>query len=147
MILSGCGTEGSNHTPPQAPTVVSAQTTLAPGQRAYRHCMACHGMEGQGIPGLYPPLVGSDLLAGEPTYGVAMILNGLGGSSEWSGKMIPLGDIMSDEDIAAVLAWTRQEFAGLETDISADFVQKIRAQVADGPYPLTRADLTALTAP
>src|SRR5580700_4029677 len=47
--------------------LVSEQTAADTGARIYSgSCVACHQQNAQGIPGVYPSLVGSPVLLGDP---------------------------------------------------------------------------------
>jgi mono/diheme cytochrome c family protein len=62
---------------------------MAKGADLYKkNCAACHQPNGQGLPGAFPPLAGSDFLAEErPMKVLSSILQGI------SGKMVVNGGI------------------------------------------------------
>jgi mono/diheme cytochrome c family protein len=72
-----------------------------------RTCIACHGPEGKGVPGAFPPLDGSPWATGDPTVPARILLLGLQGPIEVAGQkfeniMPPLTDL-KDAEIADVL--------------------------------------------
>ena len=81
--------------------------------------MQCHQDTGKGLPGTYPPLVGSPIVLGDPAIPIRILLHGLQGDvtvegATYNGQM-PSWDRFSDEQIAAVLtyvrgAWTNERF-------------------------------------
>jgi nitrite reductase (NO-forming) len=79
------------------------------GQRVYeQNCMACHQSEGQGIPGAFPPLAGSDYLLSDPKRAINVLLKGLSGPATVNG--ITYNGVMpavqlSDEKVANVLTY------------------------------------------
>ena len=79
------------------------------GKRTYdQNCLACHQPNGQGIPGAFPPLAGSDYLLSNPKRAIDILLNGLSGKITVSGKdyngVMPAVRL-SDESIANVLTY------------------------------------------
>jgi nitrite reductase (NO-forming) len=79
------------------------------GQRIYeQNCMACHQSEGQGIPGAFSPLAGSDYLLSDPKGAINVLLKGLSGPVTVNG--ITYNGVMpavqlSDEKVANVLTY------------------------------------------
>jgi mono/diheme cytochrome c family protein len=87
----------------------------AVGRQIYgTYCIACHQPTGQGIAPLNPPLAGSDwVLADGPGRIARLVLNGGQGAITVSGKvyngaMVGFRDLLTDEEIAAVLTYVRQ---------------------------------------
>jgi len=88
-----------------------------------RTCVACHQPEGQGAPGQWPPLAGSDWVnEKEPGRIIRAVLHGLQGPIVVNGKPFPTSAVMNgfgtpppsgltDEQIAAVLTFVRQNKA------------------------------------
>jgi len=85
------------------------------------NCMACHGGEGQGRTGDFPPLAGHvpEMLAreGGRTYLLDVVLHGVAGETEIQGVryegFMPGFDRLSDEEVAALLnylskAWNNE---------------------------------------
>jgi mono/diheme cytochrome c family protein len=77
-------------------------------------CVSCHQADGNGTPGQFPPLVGSDWIK-EPEPGrlIRIVLNGLTGpitvkEKQFNGNMVPWKDSLTDREIAAVLTYVRQ---------------------------------------
>ena len=93
-------------------------TTLAEriefGERVFAaNCVACHQANGQGIPGAFPPLAGSDFLNGDKGRAIQVLLNGLEGpitvnGNTFDGVMPALS--LSDEDIANVLTFVYSQW-------------------------------------
>ncbi len=79
------------------------------GKRTYdQNCLACHQPNGQGIPGAFPPLAGSDYLLAKPTRAIDVLLKGLSGKVTVSGKeyngVMPAVQL-TDESVANVLTY------------------------------------------
>ena len=88
---------------------------LLEGQRLYRiHCAVCHQTDGQGVPGQFPPLRQSEwVLDPDPSRLIRIVLGGLEGEITVKGQrynniMLPLGDRLTDEEIARILTFIRK---------------------------------------
>ncbi len=124
---------------------------ISQGESIYQMaCLACHQPEGKGLPGVYPPLVGSDWVRGDESRLIKIILNGLTGPIDVAGdkygagtQSIPMPAMagMSDEDIAAVLSFVREEFGGGASAVSPHAVSQVRSEVADRTIPWTVEEL------
>jgi mono/diheme cytochrome c family protein len=109
-------------------------------------CAACHQATGQGIPGQYPPLAGSEWAQGKEERIIRIVLQGLNGpitveGKEFNNVMAPLGSVLKDEQIANVLSFVRQEWGNKAADVEPETVAKIRAEVADHAGYWTAPDL------
>jgi cytochrome c oxidase cbb3-type subunit 2 len=97
------------------------------------NCARCHGTSGDGTPGLYPALKGSPRVVNRDFTGhVQVVLHGLSGETiagkTYSGKMPPFADILTDEEIAAVVLHERSSWGNQAPAPSPDDVRKIRGQ-------------------
>ena len=68
-------------------------------------CVACHQVNGQGIPGAFKPLVGSPVTTGPVENHIDTVMNGVRGTA-----MAPFGMQLSDVDIAAVVTYERNSW-------------------------------------
>lgn len=84
--------------------VWAAEELMASGQQEYeRYCAACHQVNGQGIPPLFPALQASSVSVGEPiSRHIDIVLNGVPGSA-----MQAFADQLSDAEIAAITTYER----------------------------------------
>ncbi len=97
---------------PQEASADDAPETLADvdGAQVYAtSCTSCHGAEGAGVPGGFPPLAGhaADLAAADRSYPLDVLLYGLNGpitvdDASYDGVM-PRWQQLSDAQLAAVL--------------------------------------------
>jgi mono/diheme cytochrome c family protein len=94
------------------------------GRRVYARCQACHGLQGEGVAGNYPPLAGSAVLAGEQA--ITLVLRGAPRGSQWNGQMPAFAEQLSDEEIAAVLTWTRQQWSVHARPVTAANIAALR---------------------
>ena len=110
---------------PVTPLTPDEQKRFAAGQEVYRNvCQACHQPDGRGMEKLAPPLVGSAYALASPTVPVRILLNGKEGSI---GLMPPVGQIFTDEQIAAVLTYVRREWGQRGDPVDPATVGSVRA--------------------
>jgi len=126
------------------PTAGAAEAPIDPvvmGKRLFNQagaCVTCHQPTGQGIPGTYPPLAGSEWINGPEDRVISIVLYGLQGTVHVDGKAFttaavmpsfgPSGFSWSDDKIADVLTYVRQEWGNKGGPITADAVAAIRAK-------------------
>lgn len=83
------------------------------GEMLYaQNCMACHMVQGRGVPGVFPPVYDSDYLQARDDKGIGIILDGLQGEITVNGNtynnIMPAMQ-MSDDDIASVMTYIYNE--------------------------------------
>ncbi len=105
------------------------------GKQVYAaNCAACHQLAGQGIPGAFPPLAGSDYLMANKDRAIGVVINGLTGPVTVNGTVfngVMPGLQLTNTDIAAVLSYVRTTFGNTATDVvSLGDVQRVRAASA-----------------
>ena len=102
------------------------------GKRVYQaNCQACHQATGNGVPGQYPPLVGTRWVLENDERLAALILGGLQGPIEVKGNiynnvMVGWAPTLNDSQIAAVTTYIRQEWGNEGTPITEDQVAGVR---------------------
>ena len=67
-----------------------------------RYCIACHQTNGQGIPGIFPPLTGSDVVLNNKAKNIEILMEGAQGTA-----MQSFANQLSEVDMAAVITYTR----------------------------------------
>ena len=97
---------------------------ISEGEMIYTNvCIACHQPDGKGVEGIYPALDGNPLINGDdPTYFVSTVLTGRGG-------MPTFANIYSDEEIAAVTTFVRQNWSNDASMVSPEQVAEVRKTV------------------
>jgi cytochrome c oxidase cbb3-type subunit 2 len=102
-------------------------------------CFTCHQPNGQGITGQFPPLAGSDWVLGEKERLIKISIHGLMGEIEVNGVKynnvmappgIPPGSL-TDQQIADVLTYIRNEWGNSASAVSPEEVATIRSSVKD----------------
>lgn len=129
---------------------------LAKGQQTYMQvCFACHQPTGLGLPGMFPPLAGSDWVAApNPGRLIRMVLHGLTGPIKVNGQpfttpaplMPPQGAMLSDAQIASVLTYVRNSFGNKAGVVIEDEVKAIREAEKDRAAMWTGAELEKIPA-
>ncbi len=110
-----------------------------------RTCISCHGPEGKGVPGAFPPLDGASWVTDDPSVPIRVILHGLQGPIEVSGQkfesIMPAHVDLDDSEIADVLTYVRQTWSNDAPAVSAGSVGQLRAKHASRKEPWTAAEL------
>jgi len=96
-------------------------------------CAACHQAGGQGLPGVFPPLAGSEWVQGKDSTAAAILLHGINGAltvkgATYNGAMPPFKDQLSDEQIAAVLTHVRSQWGNQAAAVSVETVASAREE-------------------
>lgn len=106
-------------------------------------CGSCHQPEGQGVPGSYPPLAGSEWVQGDRDRLIKIALQGLSGTIErggieYSNEMPAQGALLDDRLMAAALTYIRSAWGNTSDAIHLDEVAAIRKRYAklDHPWPV-----------
>jgi len=74
------------------------------GEGVYlKNCVACHQVNGQGIPGIFPNLAGSDIVLNNKARNVEILMEGVQGAA-----MQSFANQLSEVDMAAVITYTRE---------------------------------------
>jgi nitrite reductase (NO-forming) len=97
-------------------------------------CSTCHQANGQGLPGVFPPLAKSDYFAKEPTRIVDTVLRGLSGAIKVNGEpynsvMPPLAQL-TDDEIANIATYLLNSWDNPGGRITKEQVAKRRADPA-----------------
>jgi uncharacterized protein len=110
-----------------------------------RTCIACHGPDGKGVPGAFPPLDGASWVTGDPSVSARIILGGLQGPIEVLGQkyenIMPPHTDLNDQEIADVITYVRQSWSNDATPVSAESVKQIRAKYGTRTTPWTAEEL------
>jgi cytochrome c oxidase subunit 2 len=85
---------------------------VARGEKVYAAaCVACHQATGKGTPPAFPPLDGAKVVQGPKDNQVAVLINGRQGTAMASFKSL------SDVELAAVIAYTRNSWGNKSDDV------------------------------
>lgn len=108
-------------------------------------CAACHQLNGEGMPGLFPPLAGAERVRGDAGRLVRLVLHGLTGpvtvrGFTYDGQMPPWKQ-PSDSELAAVLSYVRSSWGNSSSAVSDQDVARERAATAARFTPWTVPEL------
>jgi mono/diheme cytochrome c family protein len=130
-----------------------AAAVAAHGKQIYdTYCGICHNPDGMGKPNMAPPLAGSEWVNAKSAKRLIHIpLAGLNGPIEVKGQqmtfpsgMVAIGAALPDADIAAVLTYIRSAWGNKASEVTADDVKAVRAELGAHPTPLTSDQLKAI---
>ena len=111
VFLKSLPPTASDNDPREVPT--AAAPVLERGGKLYgQHCAQCHGMQGEGVKGAYPPLAGNRAVALPVTANLVQVVLHGGFPPATRGNprpfgMPPFATVLSDADVAAVLTYVR----------------------------------------
>ena len=105
---------------------------VAAGEKLYTaQCVACHHANGEGVPGAFPPIAGSDYPGYlDPVQHAGIIINGLSGEitvkgNTYNGAMAGFGQL-SDEEIAAIATYERNSWGNDHGMVTPEQVAQAR---------------------
>lgn len=125
--------------------------TAANGKQLFTaNCVACHQASGKGLPGVFPPLDGSEWVTGDERTVANILLHGVTGEitvmgNSFKGAM-PAFAQLSDAELAAVASYIRAEWSNKAGAIKPElFEAERKAGTRTAPFN-GGAELKALTA-
>src|SRR3546814_252889 len=104
------------------------------------NCTTCHQPGGEGVEFAIPPLAESPFLAGGPDIAASILLRGIEGpirvgDETFDGHMPSFASALDDAEIARLVTYLRERFAGRRQGISDERVSALRREFADaGPF-------------
>jgi mono/diheme cytochrome c family protein len=114
------------------------------GQIFAAKCVACHQATGLGMPGVFPPLAGSEWVLGSDKILVQIPLHGITGSVQVKGATyngsMPMFNTMSDAEIAAVLTYVRSQWGNAAPTVSPATVAAGRKATQSRSTPFASGD-------
>lgn len=103
-------------------------------------CVACHQATGAGLPGVFPPLAGSEWVLGNEKALVQILLHGAEGELTvkgvvYRGVMPAFGAQLADAELAAVASHIRRQWGNSAAPIDAAAVARERAASKERQTP------------
>ncbi len=111
---------------------VAAAGGAVDGKALYAaQCAACHQASGAGLPGVFPPLDGSEWVQGEPRVLANILLHGITGEitvkgNKYQGAM-PAFPQLSDAELAGIASFIRGNWSNKADALQAELFAKERA--------------------
>lgn len=129
----------------QAKAGGAAGAAVDGGQIYSAQCVACHQANGAGLPGVFPPLAGSEWVVGDEKVAAAILLHGVTGKltvkgTVYNGQMPAFGEKLGDAEIAAVLSHIRGNFGNSAAKVAPDAVKAAREAGAGRKDPYNGDD-------
>jgi mono/diheme cytochrome c family protein len=137
VYLKSLGQGNPADTSGAALPVAESSLLMALGKTVYdARCASCHGPAGAGMPPQYPPLAGNQSIQMESAVNpIRMVLNGglppatLGNPQPYG--MPPFAQILSDDEVAAVVTYIRSAWGNRGTSVSASQANALRSAPLD----------------
>ena len=110
-----------------------APEQLAAGEKVYTNtCAACHMVDGSGVSNIQPALDGDAVVAGDPNMLIRVVLEGpakvLPADRPVFSNTMPPFYQLSDQDLADVLTYIRQEYGNKASAIQPSQVAALRRE-------------------
>lgn len=99
----------------------------ADGQQVFNaNCVACHQATGKGLPGVFPPLDGSEWVNGDTRVLANIVLHGVTNEISVAGQtykgVMPNFTHLGDAELAAVLTHVRSAWSNKSAAITVDLI-------------------------
>ncbi|EIC13830.1 copper-containing nitrite reductase [Kingella kingae] len=111
-------------------TASSKEDRIKLGETVYKaNCLACHGVEGKGVEGAFPPLAESDYLNADYKRGIHAVVKGLSGEITVNGKKfnsVMPAVALNDEDAANVLTFVLNSFGNKGGEVKPEEITAAR---------------------
>lgn len=125
----------------RAPAPVAAGAKVDGAAIYASRCVACHQAGGTGLSGVFPPLAGSEWVAGKEATLAALALHGINGTLtvkgiSYAGAMPGFAAQLQDAELAAVLTYIRSQWGNSAPPVSVETVASVRKETAarTGPF-------------
>jgi mono/diheme cytochrome c family protein len=129
------------------------QVELSPRDRGKKifaaNCQTCHQANGEGVPGQYPPLAGSEFTNGGSRRLAMIVMKGLQGPVKVKGQMFgsavmqPWDKTLTDQKIADVMTYERSEWGNKASPVTAEQIAALRKELASHSESYVEHDILA----
>jgi mono/diheme cytochrome c family protein len=140
---------------PGGPAIVSAsskpEAPASPmdlGKKIYgQNCASCHQASGEGAPGSYPPLAGSEYVIGSKERLTAILLKGLSGpltvrGGSYGSMVMPAQEAsLTPEKLADLMTYLRGSWGNTAGPVSVDEVNAAKTKFSSHSSSFTEAEL------
>ncbi len=134
----------------QAGAAEAGPSLAQAGKSVYSNCQPCHQANGQGVPGQFPTLVGTEYVKAEKRL-IALLLKGIQGpmtvnGAQYNGAMPAWEKTLNDKKIAQVASYVRSSFGNNFPETSEAKVAALRKEFASQAQPWTGEQLLQMPA-
>lgn len=114
----------------KAPSTVEDHSAH-PGKALYaQHCLPCHQSDGNGVPGMFPPLTDRQWIDGDADTLIGIVIHGMDGEIEVNGETyntVMAGlPYLSDREVADILNYVKKRFGSDGETITVKQVKTVR---------------------
>jgi heme/copper-type cytochrome/quinol oxidase subunit 2 len=106
---------------------VAEADLMAEGGKIYGSCESCHGADGKALPGL-PNIAGNPAVLADPTALVSLLVKGQD-DAKWPGSHSPMGQSMTDRELAAIITYVRKSFGNNASSVQPDEIGRARKNI------------------
>lgn len=126
------------------------QAELSPHDRGKKvflaNCQTCHQATGQGIPGQYPPLAGSEFTTGGSRRPAMIVMRGLQGPVKVKGQQFGSAvmqpwESLGDQKVADVLTYERSEWGNNASPVTKEQITALRKELASHPGSFIESEI------
>ena len=119
-------------TPDEQADVIGREVLDAGATLYETYCVACHQRDGKGDGSRFPPVAATRWVSGDPGRLIGVVLNGLQGEVQVEGQtfngVMPPHAFLTDDQVAQLLTFLRQNFGNYAGGIKPGEVAEIRAR-------------------
>lgn len=123
--------------PHEQADVLGREVTDAGAKIYATYCVACHQADGKGDGSRFPSLVSTSWVSGNKNRLIALVLRGIEGEINVEGTVfngaMPANNFLSDDQIAQLLTFLRQNFGNHGDAVSTSEVAAVRGRGASAP--------------
>ena len=95
-----------------ASATYTKEELMTKGEEVSTRCIACHGVEGKGIPGVFPAIAGSQIATGPIDEHIDIVMFGKENTA-----MVAFAGQLNDEQLASVITFQRNSFGNNSGDV------------------------------
>ena len=116
-----------------SPVQDELKASIERGKTIYENtCLACHQINGSGVPGMNPPLKKTKYVLGDKKALINIVLKGLDQelvvNDETYNNVMPAFASLNDKEGADVLTYVRNSFGNKASKVTEAEVKKVRAK-------------------
>ena len=117
----------------RSPLQDGLKESIERGKKVYDNtCLACHQVNGSGVPGMNPPLKKTKWVLGDKKTLINIVLKGMDEESvvndETYSNVMPAFTSLSDKEVADVLTYVRNSFGNKASQVTEADVKKARGK-------------------
>jgi len=138
-------------TGPQGAQQAAELSPFERGKKVFAaNCQTCHQANGEGVPGQYPPLAGSEFTTGGSKRMAMLVLKGLQGPVKVKGQqygtavMQPWDKTLTDKQLADVITYERSDWGNKASPVTPEQIAALRKELANHPNSYTEPELLAV---